>query len=195
MDGQGTEGDPVSYLRMYRRGEDGTMEFREAWHDDDARQFVVNHGNVGHLSASNATDDVDAAAAEELLAAFEAQCEADGFAVIPDDAQHRVVAQFALKSQDGTERDRFLERQAVRALTAHLAWRGLGTVEGSQLGDGKLTIFTRCVDANKAVSAIKSCLREATSDFTKLSIAAASPESPETFKLKHAPSGVRSFSL
>jgi hypothetical protein len=51
------------------------------------------------------------------------------------------------------------------------------------------------VDANKAVTAIKSCLREATSDFTKLSIAAAPPESPDEFKLKHAPAGVRSFSL
>jgi hypothetical protein len=185
----------VSYLRVYRRREDGTLEFREAWHDDDASQFVVNHGTVGHLSASNATDNVDAAAGEELLAAFAAQCEADGFAEIPEDAQHRVVAQFALKSQTGTDRDRFLERQAVRALTAHLAWRGLGTVEGSQIGEGKLTIFTRCVDVNKAVAAIKSCLREATSDFTKLSIAAAAPDAPEAFKLKHAPAGVRSFSL
>lgn len=185
----------MSFLRVYRRRDDGTLEFREAWHDDDASQFVVNHGTVGHVSTSKATNDVDAAAGEELLDAFAAQCEADGFEEIPDEAQHRIVAQFALKSQDGTERDRFLERQAVGALTAHLAWRGLGTVEGSRIGGGKLSIFTRCVDANKAVTAIKSCLREATSDFTKLSIAAASPESPDSFKLKHAPAGVRSFSL
>jgi hypothetical protein len=185
----------MSFLRVYRRRDDGTLEFREAWHDDDAHQFVVNHGAVGNVSTSKATDDVDAAASEALIAAFAAQCEADGFAEIPDAAQHRVVAQFALKSQDGTERDRFLERQAVRALTAHLAWRGLGTVEGSGIGGGKLTIYTRCVDANKAVAAIKSCLREATSDFTKLSIATAPPESPESFKLKHAPAGVHTFSL
>ncbi|WP_422936414.1 hypothetical protein [Sinomonas sp. P47F7] len=185
----------MSFLRAYRRRDDGTLEFREAWHDDEAAQFVVNHGPVGHLSTSNATDDVDAAASEELLAAFAAQCAEDGFAEIPEAEQHRVVAQFALKSQDGTERDRFLERQAVGALAAHLAWRGLGTVEGSEIGRGRLTIFTRCVDVNRAVAAVKTCVREATSDFTKLSIAVAAPEAPDEFKLKHAPSGVRSFTL
>ena len=185
----------MSFLCVYRRRDYGTLEFREAWHDDDAAQFVVNHGAVGHVSTTEATDDVDAAAAEALLAAFAAQCGEDGYAEIPDAEQHRVVAQFALKSQDGTERDRFLERQAVGALSAHLAWRGLGTVEGSEIGGGRLTIFTRCVDANKAVAAVKSCLREATSDFTKLSIAVAGPDAPDAFKLKHAPSGVRSFSL
>ncbi|NUP73292.1 MAG: hypothetical protein HOQ07_01360 [Sinomonas sp.] len=185
----------MSFLRVYRRSENGTLDFREAWHDDDAAQFVVNHGSVGHVSTSEATDDVDAAAGEALLAAFAAQCAGDGFAEIPESDQHRVVAQFALKTQDGTERDRFLERQAVGALTAHLAWRGLGTVESSAISDGKLNIFTRCVDANKAVTAIKTCLRETTNDFTKLSIAVAGPEAPDAFKLKHAPNGVRGFAL
>jgi hypothetical protein len=185
----------VSFLRVYRRRADGTLEFREAWHDDDASQFVVNHGPVGHVSTSQATDDVDAAAGEALLVAFASQCTEDGYEEIPDSEQHRIAAQFALKSQDGTERDRFLERQAVGALTAHLAWRGLGTVEGSEIGSGKLTIFARCVDVNKAVAAVKTCLREATSDFTKLSIAVAAPEAPDDFKLKHAPSGVRGFAL
>ena len=185
----------MSFLRVYRRRDDRTLEFREAWHDDDAAQFVVNRGTVGHVSTSEATDDVDAAAGEALLAAFAAQCSEDGFAEIPESEQHRVVAQFALKSEAGTERDRFLERQSVGALTAHLAWRGLGTVEGSEIGGGKLTIFTRCVDANTAVAAVKTCLREATADFTKISIAVAPPDAPDAFKLKHAPAGVRSFSL
>ncbi|MDQ4500880.1 hypothetical protein [Sinomonas sp. ASV322] len=185
----------MSFLRFYRRRGDGTLEFREAWHDAEAAQFVVNHGTVGHVSTSKSTDDVDAAAGEALLGAFAAQCGEDGYAEIPESELHRVVAQFSLKTQDGTERDRFLERQAVGALAAYLAWRGLGTVDGSSLGSGKLTIFTRCVEPNKAVAAVKTCLREATSDFTKLSIAVAGPDEPEAFKLKHAPAGVRSFSL
>lgn len=185
----------MSYTRLYRRNDDGTLDFREAWHDEDAAQFVVNHGAVGHQSATQSTDDVDAAAAEGLLAAFEAQCAADGYVRLSQDELWRVVAQFALKTADGTERDRFLERQAVEALSAHLAWRGLGTVEGSSIGGGKLNIFATCVDAAKAVAAVKTCVREATSDFTKLSVAVAPATDPEAFKLKHAPAGVRAFSL
>ncbi|MCH6470562.1 hypothetical protein [Sinomonas terrae] len=185
----------MSFLRVYRTRDDGTLEFREAWHDDEAAQFVVNHGVVGHVSTTQETNDVDAAAAESLLAAFATQCEEDGFAEVPEAEQDRVAAQFALKSQAGTERDRFLERQAVRALTGHLAWRGLGTVEESAIESGRLTIFMRTVDAGKAVAAIKTCLRENTSDFTKLSIAVAKADAPEEFKLKHAPAGIRSFSL
>ncbi|WP_334170786.1 hypothetical protein [Sinomonas sp.] len=185
----------MSFLRVYRKRDDGSLEFREAWHDDDTAQFVVNRGVVGHVSTTKETNDVDAAAAEGLLAAFASQCEDDGFAEIPEAEQDRVAAQFALKSQTGTERDRFLERQAVRALTAHLAWRGLGTVEESAMGAGRLTIFMRTVDVPKAVAAVKTCLRESTSDFTKLSIAVAKADSPDDFKLKHAPAGIHSFSL
>ncbi|KHL03072.1 hypothetical protein [Sinomonas humi] len=185
----------MSFLRVYRRRDDATLEFREAWYDDEAAQFVVNHGVVGHVSTTKETNDVDAAAAEGLLDAFASQCEEDGFAEVPEADQDRVAAQFALKSQAGTERDRFLEQQAVRALTGHLAWRGLGTVEESSIGAGRLTIFMRTVDAAKAVTAIKTCLRENTSDFTKLSIAVARADAPEDFKLRHAPTGIRSFSL
>jgi hypothetical protein len=185
----------MSYARVYRRRDDGTLEFREAWHDEEGAQFVVNHGVVGHQSATEATHDVDAAAAEGLMAAFAAQCEQDGYAPLGDEDLWRVVAQFALKTADGTDRDRALERQAVQALSAHLAWRGLGTVEGSAIGNGRLNVFATCVDPAKAVAAVKTCLREATSDYTKLSVAVAPLADPDAFKLKHGPAGVRGFSL
>lgn len=185
----------MSYTRLYRRPDGADLEFREAWHDEEAAQFVVNHGTVGHVSATSTTDDVDAAAAEGLLDAFTAQCAEDGYAALPENELWRVVAQFSLKTADGTDRDRHLERQAVQALSSHLAWRGLGSVVGSSIGSGKLNIFTTCVDPGKAVAAVKTCLREATADFTKLSIAVAPASDPDAFKLKHAPAGVRGFSL
>jgi hypothetical protein len=185
----------MSYSRLYRRRADGTLDFREAWHDADAGQFVVNRGTVGHQCSTESTDEVDAAAAEGLLAAFEAQCAEDGYAAADDADLWRVVAQFALKTAEGTDRDRWLERQAVQALSAHLAWRGLGTVDGSSIHDGRLNVFATCVEPRKAVAAVKTCLREATSDFTKLSIAVAPLAAPEDFKLRHAPAGVHSFTL
>lgn len=185
----------MSYTRLYRRTEGGDLEFREAWHDEEAAQFVVNHGAVGHVSATSTTDDVDAAAAEGLMDAFMAQCAQDGYEDLGEADLWRVVAQFALKTREGTDRDRHLERQAAQALSSHLAWRGLGTVDGSSIGSGKLNIFTTCVDPGKAVSAIKTCLREATSDFTKLTVAVAPATDPEAFKVRHAPAGARGFSL
>ena len=185
----------MSYTRLYRRHDDGTLEFREAWHDAEAAQFVVNHGTVGHQSSTEETDDVDAATAEGLMAAFEEQCAQDGYGALGDDDLWRVVAQFALKTANGTDRDRFLERQASDALAAHLAWRGLGTVDGSSIDGGKLNIMMTCVDAGKAVAAVKTCLREATSDFTKLSIGVAPATDPEAFKLRHGAAGARGFSL
>ncbi len=75
---------------------------------------------------------------------------------IPESEQFWVVAQIALKTKDGTERDRHLERKAKAALTGELAWRGLGVVDRSEIGNGHLNIFCLCPDVNKAVNASRS---------------------------------------
>ncbi len=58
--------------------------------------------------------------------AFAVQCAEDGYAEIPEEEQFWVVAQYALKTKDGTTRDRYLEEKAKDALISHLAWRGPG---------------------------------------------------------------------
>jgi hypothetical protein len=185
----------MSIIRVYRRDDEGTLSFREAWVDEDFGQFVVNHGVVGHQSESDATDVDGVEAGEGLLAAFAAQCEEDGYAEIPAEEQYWVVAQFALKTTDGTERDRYLERKAKAALTGHLAWRGLGTVERSEIGNSRLNIFCLCPDVPKAVNAIKVCIRGEDLDFTKLSIGAAPYGDTPEFKTKHSPKAGAGFTL
>ena len=63
----------MSIVRTYRRDEDGTMKFREAWfstYEGEALgQFVVNHGTVGHLSTTGTAKDVNEETARGLLAA------------------------------------------------------------------------------------------------------------------------------
>lgn len=113
----------------------------------------------------------------------------------PRTDQFWVIAQIALKTKDGTERDRYLERKAKAALTSELAWRGLGTVDRSEISEAKLTIYCLCPDVNKAVNAIKVCIRGADLDFTKLSIAAASYAEPTSFKVKHSPKTGAGFTL
>lgn len=182
-------------IRVYKRDDDGTLRFREAWVDEEFGQFVVNHGTVGHQSETEATDVDGEAAGNGLMEAFAAQCQEDGFSEIPQEEQHWVVAQFALKSKDGTERDKYLERKATAALTGHLAWRGLGTVERSEIADSRLNIFCLCPDVNKAVNAIKVCIRGEDLDFTKLSIGAAPFGDTSTFKAKHSPKAGAGFTL
>ncbi|GAA1339522.1 hypothetical protein [Arthrobacter roseus] len=175
----------MSFIRYYRRNPDGPMDFREAWYEDEVGQLVVNHGHVGHQSKTTGNDDVGPEDADRMLAAFEQQCTADGYEVIPETEQSRVVAQFALKSTDGTERDRYLERKAVATITGHFAWRGLGTVEGSEFRPGRLNINCLSPDPQKAVNALKICLREAALDFTKLRIGVAPYDESTGYRLRH----------
>ena len=182
-------------IRVYKCDDEGTLHFREAWFDEDYNQFVMNYGVVGHQSKTEETDVADAGAADGLLDAFAAQCAEDGYAEIPETEQFWVVVQFALKTREGTDRDRYLEEKATDALISHLAWRGLGTVERSEFTDYKLNIFCLCPDVNKAVSAIKVCSRNEDLDFTKLSIGAAAHSDPGNFKLKHSAKPATGFSL
>ena len=182
-------------VRVYKRDDEGTLHFREAWYDEDYGQFVMNYGVVGHQSKTEETDIATPEAAESLLDAFAAQCAEDGYAEIPEKEQFWVVAQFALKTREGTDRDRYLEEKATDALISHLAWRGLGTVERSEFTDYKLNIFCLCPEVNKAVNAVKVCIRGEDLDFTKLSIGAAPFAEPGNFKLKYSAKPAAGFSL
>ncbi|MEE2522693.1 hypothetical protein V1639_11050 [Pseudarthrobacter sp. J75] len=182
-------------IRVYKRDEDGVLNFREAWFDEDYSQFVMNYGVVGHQSKTEETDVAGSEAAESLMAAFAAQCDEDGYAEIPEEEQFWVVAQYALKTREGTDRDRYLEEKAKDALISHLAWRGLGVVDRSAFSDFKLNIYCLCPDVNKAVNAIKVCIRGEDLDFTKLSIGAAPYSDPTAMRLKHAPRAGAVFSL
>ncbi|MFK0002612.1 hypothetical protein [Paenarthrobacter sp. NPDC090522] len=182
-------------IRTYKRDEDAVLHFREAWYDEDDQQFVVNYGVVGHQSRTEESGIDGETSPEGLMAAFAAQCAEDGYAVIPEAEQFWVVAQFALKSKDGTERDRYLERKVKAALTGELAWRGLGVVDRTDIGNSRLNVFCLCPDVTKAVNAIKVCIRNEDLDFTKLSIAAAPHSDLTAFKVKHSPKQGAGFTL
>ena len=79
----------------------------------------------------------------------------------------------AVKTAEGTARDKYLQNKATEALAGHLAWRGLGTVESSDFGNRKLNIRILSPAPKLAVNAIKVCIREAKLDFTKMVIATA----------------------
>ncbi|MDR4532474.1 hypothetical protein [Glutamicibacter sp. PS] len=188
----------MAIIRTYRTDDKGELHFREAWYqqfeNEELGQFVLNHGSVGHMSSTNQAVDVEAERADELFAGFLQQCAEDGYAEIPAEEQSWVIVQYALKSKDGTERDRYLQRKASEALTGHLAWRGLGTVESSDFASYRLNIRVLTPAPKKAVAAIKTCIREAKLDFTKMSIATAGYADLEHAKMVH-PTPAKPFSL
>lgn len=188
----------MAIIRTYGRDEKNELQFREAWYqqfdDDQLGQFVINHGAVGHMSKTNEVQDVHAERADELFAGFLATCEEDGYAPIAVEEQSWVIVQYALKTVDGTERDRYMEKKAKEALTGHLAWRGLGTVESSDFAPRKLNIRILSPAPKLAVAAIKVCIREAKLDLTKMSVAIAPYENVEALKMAY-PMPATPFSL
>ncbi|WP_427017243.1 hypothetical protein ACQCSX_00815 [Pseudarthrobacter sp. P1] len=207
----------MSIIRLYKKDDDGALSFREAWVDspdaeeaaadgssagaaDDGVWFVINHGPVGYQSTTKETSVDTVEEAEALLAAFGIQCAEDGFAEVPLADQSWVVAQFALKTAAGSERDKFLERKATEAITSYFAWRGIGIVDRSEFvagehGTGKLNIYCLSPDAAKAVAGIKIAIREAKQDFTKLSVGVAPYNDLAAIKGKHAPKPGAAFTL
>ncbi|GAA3696049.1 hypothetical protein GCM10022377_06040 [Zhihengliuella alba] len=186
----------MAIIRTYRRRDDGSLEFREAWYetyaDGGLGQFVINHGSVGHQSTTKDVQDVDEETGESLLAGFELQCREDGFAELAAEEQFWVVAQYPAKSEGGYGQR--LRDTAVQVLTPHLAWRGLGTVESAEFAPGKLNIRILTPDVKAAVSAIKTAIRDNNLDFSKLRLAAAPYGEPEKLKQKH-PLPPKPFSL
>lgn len=200
-------------VRMFKKDDAGTLVFREAWVDAggaggtdepaDASPeifFVVNHGTVGHISTSKDAPVDTVEAAEAMLAAFAEQGAEDGYAVLTRAEQSLVVAQFALKSDRVSDRDKHLANRVKETLTAHLAWRGSGVLEKIEFkaaghGLGKLNVYIIAPDAARAVANIKVCIREEKLDFTKLTIAAGPIDDPEALRAKHSATGGTAFSL
>ena len=202
-------------VRMYKKNDDGALVFREAWVDaggagetNGAEQsaepaevfFVVNHGTVGHISTSEDAPVKSVAEAEGMLAAFAEQCGEDGYAVLTRDEQTLVVAQFALKSDRVSDRDKHLAQRVKDALTPHLAWRGSGVLEKIEFtaaghGLGKLNVYIVAPDAPRAVANIQVCIREEKLDFTQLTVAAGPINDPSQLRAKHSSTGSTLFSL
>ncbi|MBP3036192.1 hypothetical protein J2M53_07995 [Arthrobacter sp. zg-ZUI100] len=175
----------MSTIMMYHRDGKGVLHFREAMYDEESAEFMITQGPVGFMANGSTVAGIDAEAAEKKFAAFAAKSAELGYAEIPAEEQYWVVAQYALKSAEGSERDRYLEYKARTALESYFAWRGLGTVEESEFVPGKLNIFCLVPDVPKAVKGMLVVLREANLDFTKLGIGSAPFADPTAWKRRH----------
>ncbi|KPN18568.1 MULTISPECIES: hypothetical protein [unclassified Arthrobacter] len=163
----------MEILRMYKQDPPRGMLFREAVYEPEDGSLMVTKGRVGHEGTVSIRENVDSTDSQRLLKEFAEAGAGEGFAEIPEDQHHWVIAQYALKSKDGTERDRYLEHKASTAIGTYFAWRGLGSVEESGFSPYKLNILCLVPDVKLAVKGIQVAIRESRLDFTKLSIGSA----------------------
>lgn len=171
-------------IRMYRRDDGGVLHFREALYEEDEGQLMLTSGPVGHEGTAK-VQQAAPEAAEGLLHAFVMACEDDGYRELDAADQYWVIAQYALKSRTGTERDRYLEHKATQAISSYFLWRGLGEVDHTEFAPRKLNIYCRVPDVNKAVAGLKVVLRDPLLDFTKLSIGSAPVAEPSALRRRY----------
>ncbi|MCC3274810.1 MULTISPECIES: hypothetical protein [unclassified Arthrobacter] len=181
-------------IRMYKRDEAGVLHFREALYEEDEGQLMLTSGPVGHEGKAK-VQDVAPEAAEGLLHAFAVASEEDGYAELDPEQQHWVIAQYALKSATGTERDRYLEHKATQAISSYFLWRGLGEVDHSEFAPRKLNIYCLVPDVNKAVAGLKVVLRDPLLDFTKLTIGSAPVADPDQLRRRYPLPSKEPFTL
>jgi hypothetical protein len=176
----------MSIIRAFRDADDG-LTFREAWYDEETHQFVINRGPVGRLSETPVVeDDLTPEAGDGLLAAFAESCEADGYRELEVAEQSWLHVRFPLKHTTPQPRDKSLRDAVVSALTGHLAWRGLGTVEADAFGASGLTVTVLTPAPKAAVKSVLTALREAVrSDVNRAVIAVAPGTDPTAAKVKH----------
>ena len=148
----------MSIVRLYRdqTGEDGTrrFEYREAWFDEEAAEFVVHHGRVGTVGTVGEQKVADAAEGEELLAAFAAQSAEEGFAELEDSALGVVSVAYRLRGREASDIERRLGEALSAEITHQLAWRGLGDVVDTTEQEGRLVLTVLTPHAGKAASEV-----------------------------------------
>ena len=171
-------------IRMYKRDDEGVLHFREALYEEDEGQLMLTSGPVGHEGTAK-VQEVAPEAAEGLLHAFAVASREDGYAELEPEQQHWVIAQYALKTVTGTERDRYLEHKATQAISSYFLWRGLGEVDHTEFAPRKLNIYCLVPDVNRAVAGLKVVLRDPLLDYTKLSIGSAPVSDPADLRKRH----------
>lgn len=162
-------------ITLYRHAQDTGWEYREAWYDEEAGEFVVHRGRVGRngdLSAEQAT----AEHAERLLDSFRGRCAADGFQAPEPSAYDEVEVVYPLKgTEPGAAEQRNVTQVHTAALT-WLAWRGLGALQDPQQtehdGAPAMVMTVQTLHRGKAVETIKAAVRSTDVQPSKVKVSA-----------------------
>ena len=169
------------------------MTLKEVW------ELVANskEGTVYSLMKQSCIDMKNGMTEKEAairLQDFSNVCASEGYTKLSENQLCTIVVQYLLKSKDGNKRDKWLKDKVSEYLKEHLGWRGIGVVESFAIDNGKLNIYCIVVEEERAVSAIKSCLKTYRLDLTHAIIAARNWDD-EGFRVKYSYKPINDFSV
>ena len=180
-------------MTLYRQTGIKALYYKEMWYDNADGVLIEHSGKVGYVGNVVKTN-MSKDEAEMQLHKFGYICASDGYKAISEEELCTIVVQFILKSKNGNKRDNWLKDKASEYLDSHLAWRGIGVVDSSGIDNGKLNIYCVVVDEERAVSAIKTCLKTYRLDLTHAIIAARN-YGDESFRVKYSHKPINNFSV
>lgn len=148
-------------ITLYRRDEQA-WNYREAWHDEAAGEFVIHHGVLG-ANGKLTSEKAAAEEAEQLLESFIDQCRADGYTEPPAESQIQLRLLYPLKGETPSASEERNIGAVHRDVLAILAWRGLGllsdpVIEAHDGGHASVMQITT-LHQGKAREAVKAAMR------------------------------------
>ena len=180
-------------LKLYRKEQDGSLSYAEYWIDHD--EAIIHCGKVGYQGHTERIEDYLSkfAGEEEFKAGFIKRFLPQGFNEITQQDTYWILVQYPLKSLQGSKRDLWLKDRATDVLNVELGWKGLGHVDGFDMGRTSnpdkqfaLNIFCIVVDEEKSIAVIKSALRKYGCDYTKIKIASRPASDNTIYTLKYS---------
>ena len=180
-------------ITLYKQIESKGLYYKEMWYDNTDKVLVKHTGKVGYVGTVVKTSMTEEEA-DMHLRDFNSSCTGDGYITLSNNQSCLIVVQFPLKSKEGNKRDKWLKDKVSEYLKEHLGWRGIGVVESSGIDNGKLNIYCVVVDEERAISAIKTCLKTYRLDLTHAIIAARN-WNDESFRVRYSHKPVNDFSV
>lgn len=180
-------------FKLHKKDTESTILYAEGWTSDE-NIGIIHTGKVGK---EGTTEEYNIPGkfetSSDFMEHFEAHFKGLGYSETKDEDLTWLVVQFEMKSLKGNKRDHWLQEKVTDYLNHELGWRGIGHVDGFDMGEqiafkGKyaLNIFCEVYDEAKGIAAIKRCLREYRLDYTRIKIAARPYLSDVGFQLKYS---------
>lgn len=180
-------------ITLYKQIESKGLYYKEMWYENSDKVLVEHTGKVGYVGTVVKTSMTEEEA-DTHLRDFNSSYTSNGYITLSDNQSCLIVVQFPLKNKEGNKRDKWLKDKVSEYLKEHLGWRGIGVVESSGIDNGKLNIYCVVVDEERAVSAIKTCLKTYRLDLTHAIIAVRN-WNDESFIVRYSHKPVNDFSV
>lgn len=179
-------------IKLYKKEQDGKLLYAEYWLEES--QVVEHTGTVGTHGTTSRIEFPGAFSNEdEFRRDFMDRYHAEGYQAPWEDDGYMLIVQYPMKSMAGSKRDLWLKDKASEALQNELGWRGLGDVDGYDMGKTAnpvtqyaLNIYCFVIDEDLGIQAVKRVLRDSRLDYTQIKIASRRLEGDGDYILKYS---------